>query len=382
LELRTARRFLFLQYETALGTAVHATPTYEALRRAVPDAHITVLSSGLPCEVLKHNPFIDALLRTPHPLKQRVAAAWYFLTRVRRNRHAFDCMLTDSGNRRSLFHFLTLIAGLPCRIGFGVRYDMNHVSMDYDPSKPILDNNLRLIGLLGHKYQRVEPSVFFTASEADEVEALLRQQGISEQKALVAFQTQTSGGEPNQWFDDRFVQLADTFYQQTDAQILFLGTKSEISKVEGIRKRMKSPSYSAAGRTTIPALAALLCKCDLLITLDTGTMHVGRAVKVPMVVIAPGKNPRHEWLPPQVPHIRVIRRSDVDCTPCQKNMCRTRECMRRIQVTDVLEAAILHLQRFPPSQAERQSREARALLPKKFSTSINGSRQYLTEPVP
>src|SRR5215813_5869126 len=175
--------------------------------------------------------------------------------------------------------------------------------------------------------------------------------------------TQTSGGEPNQWFDDRFIALADSLYQQTGVQIIFLGTKSEVSRVETLRHRLRSPSFSAAGCTDIPALAALLSGCDLLVTLDTGTMHVGRAVRVPMVVLAPGKNPEHEWLPLAAEQIRVLRRADVDCTPCRTNPCVGRECMLRIQVPEVLEAILAHLQKFPCSAASRQSRVSQGLRP-------------------
>jgi ADP-heptose:LPS heptosyltransferase len=359
--LRSARRFLFFHYETALGTAVHGTPFYEALRKAVPDAEVSVLANGIPFEVLKHNPHIDKLVPTPHPLKNWVTSLRFFLTKVRPCRADFDCVITDSGNGRSRLHVLALLSGVPCRLGFKVPWDFNHASLGYDENQSVLHNNLRLIELLGHSYEPAEPAVYFTQAELEQVQRHMQRQGISQNKPLVAFQTQTSGGEPNQWFEDRFITLADALYKQTRAQLLFLGTNSEISRIEALRNRMRAPSFSAAGSTDIPGLAALLSSCDLLVTLDTGTMHVGRAVKVPMVVIAHGKAPQHEWLPPSAEHIRVLRREDVDCTPCRTSPCPTRECMRKIQVPEVLEAISAHLQKFPFSATARQSRVSQAL---------------------
>jgi len=365
--LRSARRFLFLQYETALGTAVHATPLYEALRKALPAAEITVACSGMPCGVLKYNPHIDALIRTPHPLTQWGRTLACFLGRMRRQRHEFDCVITDSGNRRSRFALLALLTGVSRRVGFQTTCDFNHASAAYDLERSVLANNLSLLEVLGHDYEPTEPAVFFSAREIEQAGALLRSQGWREEMPLVALQTQTSGGEPNQWYDDRFVQLADQLHQSTQAHMVFVGARAEVPRIEAMRAAMRAPSHSAAGQTDIPGLAALLSRCDLLVTLDTGTMHVGRAVDVPMVVIAPAKNPEHEWLPPGREHIRVLLRRDIGCARCRKTFCATRECMDEITTGEVLDAARQQLRQFPPSPMARQRRTARRQAPDQLS---------------
>jgi len=354
-----ASRFLFLQYETALGAAIHASPVYEALRRAVPDAHVTVFCSGLPYDVLKYNPHIDRIIHTPHPLKHWNQALCFFARRFLRTRILYDCVVTNSGHRRLRFALLSFLTGVRTRIGFEFPRSLNHLSIAYDSEKSILENNLRLISALGHTYSHTEPAVFFSQREVDQAERLLTELGISQERALVAFQTQTSGGEPNQWYDHRFSLLAEQFYDSTKAQILFVGTKPEGHRIEAIRAGMHGPSYSAAGRTDVSTLAALLAHCDLLITLDTGTMHVGRAVRVPMVIIAPAKNPEHEWLPPVNEHIRVLIRREIACARCGKTYCPTRECMDEIRVHTVLSAAMDQLAKFPPSPSARRERVSR-----------------------
>jgi ADP-heptose:LPS heptosyltransferase len=355
-DFQAMRRFLFLQYETALGTAVHATPVFDALRRAVPDAIITVASDGLPFQVLQHNPNIDVLIRTPHPVKQWGRALAFFLAKLRPFRSEYDCVLTDSGNRRSCIAFLAFLTGVPTRIGFETRYRLYQTAFAYDDKLSIIANNLRLVAALGHSYNDTEPAVFFSQSEAETAKSLLCRQGCSESRPLVAFQTQTSGGEPNQWYDERFSELAEKLYRASNAQILFVGSAAEGGRINSIRARTKSPSHSVAGLTDIPMLAAVLTRCDLLVTLDTGTMHVGRAVNVPMVVIAPAKNPLHEWLPPPTEHIRVLIRKDIPCAQCRKLSCATRECMDEIRVSEVLDATLAQLKRFPPSQKDRDER--------------------------
>ena len=69
------------------------------------------------------------------------------------------------------------------------------------------------------------------------------------------------------------------------------------------------------GRTSVTELAALLAMSDAVVSLDTGTMHVGRAVGVPMVVIGPSWQRPIEWLPLGVPQVRILRGEDREDVP-------------------------------------------------------------------
>jgi ADP-heptose:LPS heptosyltransferase len=363
---QAAQRFLFLQYELPLGTAIHATPLFEALRRARPDADITVAGSGLTCEVLKYNPNINRLVETPHPLKRRGQALLFFLKDFYRRGNDFDCIITDSGNRRSFINLLGALAGGARRIGFRCRWDLNHTSLEYDLGKSVIENNLRLLEALGHTYESTEPAVYYSRDEVDKVRVLLSVLGIAAEQPLVAIQTQTSGGEPNRWYDDRFRALADLLHRDTKAQILFVGTKSERERIESIRREMSAPSFCAAGCTDIPQLAALLSGCDLLITLNTGTMNLGRAVTVPMVVISHAKDPLYEWLPAASERVRILVRADIPCACCRKLHCSTRECMDEISVGEALAASQEQLGKFPPSMSARRERQAKWTVVKSF----------------
>jgi ADP-heptose:LPS heptosyltransferase len=360
-DVASARRFLFLQYETALGTAVMATPVFAALRKAVPDAFIAVACSGLPGEVLKHNPNIDEIHHTPHPRREWPAAARVFLTTLRRKRRRFDCVALDSGNRQFRYSLLAFMTGVRSRVGFDFAGNLNHESISYDADRSILANNLSLLTLFGRRFGETEPAVFFSPTEARAMQQFFHENRIAESGLIVAIQTQTSGGEPNQWYDDRFVEVAEELYAARRAQMIFLGAPHEQERVEKLRSRLRCPSFSAVGRTDIPGLAALLSRCDLLLTLDTGTMHVGRAVGVPMVVIAPAKNPVHEWLPVGQKRFRVLIRKDIGCARCGKNFCATRECMDEISAGEVTAAIHEQLAEFPASGMERARRTAQSL---------------------
>jgi ADP-heptose:LPS heptosyltransferase len=215
--------------------------------------------------------------------------------------------------------------------------------------------------LLGKSPGQTEPSVFYSKRDFRFVEELFSKQGINPGGLLVALQTQSSGGQPSQWYDGRFANVSDNLYEELGAQVLFVGTKSERSGIEGIRGRMRHPSYSAAGMTEITHLAAILCVCDLLITVDTGTMHLGRAVQLPMVIIAPAWQPAHEWLPIGMERYLVLRRSQMHCAHCRRFFCATKECMSGISTDEVISAAYLQLAKFPVSKDARSDRVSRLL---------------------
>ena len=67
--LNEIRNFLLLQHSTALGAVVHATPLVAALKSAVPGCQIVVAASGMAVEIFRDNPGVEAVIRTPSPLK-------------------------------------------------------------------------------------------------------------------------------------------------------------------------------------------------------------------------------------------------------------------------------------------------------------------------
>jgi ADP-heptose:LPS heptosyltransferase len=177
--------------------------------------------------------------------------------------------------------------------------------------------------------------------------------------------TQTSGGQPSRWFDERFVEVADRIAGALGAHVLFVGTQSEVAAIEAIQRRMTNPSLSLAGRTNVSELAALLCHCDLAVTLDTGPMHIGRAVELPMVVIASAWQPAHEWLPLGTEWITILRHQEAACASCTISSCPTRACMMRIGVEEVIAAVEALIVRYPALEASRQRRISNSLS-KKF----------------
>ncbi|WP_419806749.1 glycosyltransferase family 9 protein [Terriglobus sp.] len=299
--------FFLPQYQSALGTVVHATPVVEAIKRTLPQARLIVASNGLPAQVWQGNPHLERLLDTPSPLNDPVGAI-----RAVRNAKLFGgepyITLLTTGNERTKITLAALLAGRSQRIGFAVHGALLHQHLRFDPALSQIANNLRLI-----------EAADITSAAAWPTEPRLypSQQHSFAQQVLgnlhfprIALATQTSATQRKSWPQQRWVELAHTLRDRHTAELIFIGAAAEAEAIDAIRTQIRFPTTSIAGKTTIQQLAAVLQGCDLGIMLDTGPLHVARGVGLPAVIIAPAWSPVHEWLPVDNPRYRILKNAD------------------------------------------------------------------------
>lgn len=305
-------RFLLLQYPAALGSAIHATPLIPALRAAVPQAEISVCASGFALEIFRRNPGVDRLIGTPDPTKQLLPA-------VRAIRGACPvepfATITSTSNERTSIALSALLAGVGNRVGFTLVPELYRAPLAYDSSLSQIANNLRIVEALGHPAPRAfEPQVFF--GEGDLVYARGLLAGLADEgRPLVVFVTQTSPTQRKSWRADRYVAVAEHLIATYGADIVLVGSRSERAAVEALAQRIGSHAVNVAGETDLAQLAALLSLCRVGLTLDTGTMHMGRAVGLPMVIIAPAWSPPVEWLPLNDPRFIILKNLEMATAP-------------------------------------------------------------------
>jgi ADP-heptose:LPS heptosyltransferase len=332
--LSEIRNFLFLQWDTPLGSAVHATPVFAALRAAVPDAQIALAASPLAASVCTHNPHINFCTVIANPMRD----FWGAVRDVRRIREKMPagevCIATTVGNQRSRIALLAAITGQAVRVGYTLASPIFDLPLHFRHGISQIDANLEILRVLGHTVAASEPSVFFTGHDRKHAERLLRAADASEARTRIACITQNSGGQPNQWREERFQQVIDTLTAQYDAVPIFLGGANEAGRIE--------------------QLGAVLSQCDLAVGLDTGTFHVARAVGLPGVVVAPGWQDPVEWLPVGRADYRVLWNGPTQRNPAQPYL-------DEISVDEVLAAATSLLASYPPHAKQRAARMAASL---------------------
>lgn len=299
--------FFLPQYQSALGTVVHATPVVEALKQALPRARIVVASHGLASQVWQGNPHLDQLLLTPNPLVDTVTAV-----RALRKAHLFAgepyATLLTTGNERTKITLAAMLAGRSQRIGFAVHRALVQQHLQFEPTLSQIANNLRLLKAAGIAHDvawSTEPRLYPHGFEnsAEHVLGELRHPRI-------ALATQTSPTQRKSWPEERWIELAHALRNRYAAEFIFIGAPSEAAAVDAIRNQIPFATVSVAGKTSIQQLAAILEQCDLGIMLDTGPLHVARGVGLPAVIIAPAWSPVHEWLPVNHPRYRILKNAD------------------------------------------------------------------------
>jgi heptosyltransferase-2 len=140
-------------------------------------------------------------------------------------------------------------------------------------------------------------------------------------------------GTAKRWLPERFAAVADSLAAR-GARIALVGGAAERPIGEAIAAQMRAPARDLCGQTTVPELVGVLARLRLLVTNDSGPMHLAAALGVPVVAVF-GPTDWRETHPVGTAH-RVVR-EPVHCSPCGLRECPIdHRCMRRVSVDRVL----------------------------------------------
>ncbi|HEX4019580.1 MAG TPA: glycosyltransferase family 9 protein [Acidobacteriaceae bacterium] len=364
--LSSIRNFLFLQYDTPLGSAVHATPLYEAIQLQLPDATIFVAASPMAAGVLRHNPFLDRCVVTPAPSQSFTGALRALRQLYAQLPPGPVCIATTASNQRPTLAMLALLTGKATRLGYTLATPLYSLPLEYDADRPQIESNLDILralhpGTFSHAAPipeaTPEPRIFFSREDAAYATRVLAEASVTADHPRIAFVTQSSGGQPKLWSVERFRRVIAELHATRRAIPIFLGTSDDAAAVEALRQPLSEQGISLAGKTTIPQLAAVLAQCDAILSLDTGTFHVARAVQLPGVVIAPAWQNPSEWLPLRNPRYRILCGAMIP-------MPTSKYWIQEVSTEQVLASLDALLTAYPPSASARAARLHRALAKK------------------
>jgi len=320
--LHAGERVLVIERE-GLGDALVLLPALQALVSSFPDTRFDVLASPTSAGALALLPGLGAM----HVARRGLDLARCAL-RLRRQR--YDWTLVASPLCR--YQLLACCIGARRRAGFDVdgRGLALDVAADWRPEWHQVERRLALARALGAR-----PSPL-RLRRSETVRA-----DIPGTSPLVVLQARCNQPS-NLWLDERWIELGERLHAAFDARFALTGSAPEAPALERLAASLPR-ARSLAGRLSITENLELLRRADLLVTLDTGMMHLGGLAEVSMVVLLGGRNPEHEWAPRHGGAHLV--RHDVPCSPCRSRSCplRTRDCMLGLSVDMVFEAAAIAL---------------------------------------
>ena len=146
------------------------------------------------------------------------------------------------------------------------------------------------------------------------------------------------------WEPDAFARLADRILARYDCEVLFTGGRDDYAQIETIITAMRSGAVNLAGKTRLKELAFLYSRCRILITTDTGPMHMAAAMGCPVVALFGPTSSRRTG--PYGSKHRVVT-AGKPCAPCFKKACNHWTCMKDITVDAVFEAAREVIEKVP-----------------------------------
>ncbi len=320
-----------------IGDLVMATPILADLREKFPSASITVMCKHSLCELLREDPSVDEVFCFTRPSGfLRRAENRSIIEKLKKGHYDLGVLLTHSFS--SAWWFFR--GGVKERLGYSgnLRKWLLTQSLKFpkmtDHQHLVLTYK-HLLTPLGIPVSDTPPQLFLKDEEIEEARKRLLTHGIGPQTTLIGINPGAAYGSAKCWLPDRFRAVAKKLIQNPDYHVIFLGDTSHSSLVKEICHDLGPKVINAAGTTSLRQLMALISCCRLLLTNDSGPMHIADALKTPVVALFGSTS---EILTGPYQAGTVIHKH-VSCSPCFKRVCPIDfRCMKQIETDEVLTA--------------------------------------------
>jgi heptosyltransferase-2 len=342
---REAIKRILVRGPNWLGDAVMCEPALRGLRGLFPHAQIALLVKPGVADLFAGHPALTRVLT--YDTKGRhagLSGKWVLARQLRRQ--GFDLAVLFQNAFEAAF--LTFLAGVPRRYGYAT--DGRSLLMSDPvavPDRRTLVHQVRyywdLLKPLGLTGDPPAPELVVFPEEEQAMAGRFAQGGLTATDVVVGINPGSTYGGAKRWLPERYAEVTErlcrTIRESREQQVgvVIFGAKGEERLGHEIAARLPSRSLVLSGATTIRELMAAVKRCAMLLTNDTGPMHIASAFQVPVVAIF-GPTDWRTTSPFGSAH--VIVRQPVDCAPCLLRECPIdHRCMTRVSVDQVYEAA-------------------------------------------
>lgn len=315
-----------------IGDAVMTTPALGAIRSAFSKAEIVLVANPVVAELFTPHPYCDRVIvfdkKGPH-------SGIGGLVRFSRGlaREGFDlAILLQNAIEAAI---IARLAGIKIRAGY--RTDGRGLLLTHPV---VINDNVHRLHHTEYYLNMVE------SLGIPRGDGRLRLQCTDEEKEWAAgilgngrwaaINPGAAYGSAKRWYPDRFAGVADRLHSDFGYKILLVGGPGETAIGSEIEAAIQSSSLNLIGKTSVRQMAALLSAMELVVTNDSGPMHVAAAFDRPLVALFGPTD--HTTTSPSCSRYKIVR-EDTECAPCLKRQCPTdHRCMAEISVEDVLRA--------------------------------------------
>jgi heptosyltransferase II len=317
-----------------IGDLVMATPVLSDLRKAFPKARITAMCRSPTAELLSEDPEIDELFCFSkasvfgrHDEKRNI------IEKLRQGKYDVGILLTHSFSSAWWFW--------QGKVAMRLGYDCNGRKLLLTHSIP-LDGKIReqhlvttykqLLLPLDIPISTTAPRLYIQEKEVQAARELLKKHGVLDDQLIVGINPGATYGSAKCWLPERFREVTQHLLVHKKIAVVYFGDQATESLVKEICQGLSPQVVNLAGVTSLRELSALISLCDVLLTNDSGPMHIADAVGTAIVALFGSTN---EQVTAPFNKSIVIHKH-VECSPCYQRKCPIDfRCMKRIGSDEV-----------------------------------------------
>lgn len=343
-----------------MGDVLMTSPAIRAISETYTHTKITLLTSTRGSKIGPFLPGVHNILTYDAPWVQagnEGTSPASFMTIVRKLKTLkFDGAIIFTVYSQNPFPGALLVyqAGIPLRLGFSHHNPyqlLTHWIPDPEPQKLIrheVERQLDLVAQIGCYTSNNKIQLSLPKSTFRYVNRLFQLININIRKPWIILHPGAS--DKRRIFSPEIYSQVMKKLTGYGVQILLTGTKKELEITEYISKSVGKNVINLCGKLNLFQLITLIKNSPLLISNNTGPVHIAAAVQTPVIVLYANTNPQH--VPWKVPH--KVLTYDVPCQDCQRNICDKfhSPILKTISVSELLEAIIHFL---PLSHLQKKS---------------------------
>ncbi len=326
-----------------IGDAVMTIPAVRSIRAAFPNSEITLLSLPWVSDVFRYSPWVDHLFIYDKQGIHRGIRGKLRLVGELRQQH-FDCAIILQNAFEAAF--ITTLAGIPVRGGYTT--DGRALFLTHGVKKSPEIKNKHQVYYYQEMLRGLELEtgpdnleLFLPGSEITGAQDKLGEcfADLAKKRPVFGLNPGAAYGPAKRWPAEKFEKLAQILCSQLNGLVIIFGTEADNETARQIQQGSGNPDriLDLTGKTNLVEAMAYIGQCDVFVTNDSGLMHVGAALKTPLVALFGSTD--HLATGPFSQNAKVLRKK-LPCSPCKKTHCPEKHfrCMELIEVDEVLAA--------------------------------------------
>jgi heptosyltransferase-2 len=312
----------------AIGDLVQLTPVIRALAHKFPGSRISILvGNKATASLFQYNPYVAETMVYD---KRGEHQSFRSLLKLRKELKQKNYDLVLNYQRSNLKAWILASASFPCRVLVYHKARLRTIH--------VVDNYLETVTPLGIANTDRDLEIFVGEEDEQFAEQLFAEQGYIGQPVVAL---NPGASHPiKKWGLDQFASLADILSATMNAKIVLIGGSEDVLDSAQIAGMSRAKILNVTGKLNLLQLAAVFKKCNLLISSDTGPLHLATAVGTRVLGLFGATDPARTG--PVGNRHRVLQASSVDCIPCKNLTCSHKtyhECMRKLSPQIVAAAA-------------------------------------------